>query len=291
MYKTERFRSKNMSTLKSINEIRRIYNSLNEDFFESYYFSYNNNLLKKLILLSNLNLLKYENKVVGYIWYEKLEKRHFMIKCLSFTEVNHFVNGIYELIKCFKPNTVVSYYCEKNDFNFSNLEKLGFLKEQGTFELIREIPSFDEFEIENNVTFEMFIKGVHESKRCEIQNDIFQSQSREPLTLEDINFDIEQDYYIENGAVFIKYNDEYIGYGQVIMDDGLPTIVNFGIVKNYRNKGYGNILLKHIINLIYSMDYFKCKIKVYNENHNAINLYINNGFKKTKEYYMWNYLT
>ncbi|WP_406541200.1 hypothetical protein [Clostridium ljungdahlii] len=56
------------------------------------------------------------------------------------------------------------------------------------------------------------------------------------MTLEDIYFDEAQDYYFEKGAIFLKQNDEYIGYGQIVMENDIPVIVNFGILKEFRGK-------------------------------------------------------
>jgi ribosomal protein S18 acetylase RimI-like enzyme len=290
MYKIEGLKSKGLFRLKEINDKRKIFNALNEDFFQSYY-NNENSLFKKFVLLKNVKVIYFNEDVVGYVWYEKLHNKHYILKSISFIEKAFFQEGTKYFLENFRPGNIFTYNCEKNDFNFSILEALKFMKEEDTLDLLRKVDKIQNIYLPQDISIEKFIAGKHEKLRCKLQNSIFQCANREPITIDDIIFDIKQDYYIEGGSVFIKYMDEYIGYGQLIIDEGEPTIVNFGIIKDYRNKGYADLLLKYIINIVYSLNYFEVKIKVYSENTKALNLYIKNGFKKFKENGIWNYIT
>jgi GNAT superfamily N-acetyltransferase len=160
---------------------------------------------------------------------------------------------------------------------------VGFEKKDGTLILYRDLPESIDFTLNEELEFELMQKGRDEKKRCEIQNKIFQDNNRIPLTLEDIFFDEIQDYYFEKGAVFLKKNDRYIGYGQFIIEKGMPVIVNFGIIKEFRGRGYSRYFLIYILNLIHFNGFNKIIIKVKNSNYIALNLYKSVGFKVKRE--------
>lgn len=96
-----------------------------------------------------------------------------------------------------------------------------------------------------------------------------------------------QKYYIKDAAVFIKLNDKFIGYGQVIIEKGMPLIVNVGILQAYRGNGYGKMLLLHLLHIAECMSYKKVKIKVDYNNIIAMNLYKNLGFNIVNEKIIW----
>ena len=37
-------------------------------------------------------------------------------------------------------------------------------------------------------------------------------------------------------GVFVKYENQFVGYGQIVINDSLPLIVNFGILENIGEK-------------------------------------------------------
>ena len=89
------------------------------------------------------------------------------------------------------------------------------------------------------------------------------------------------------GSIFIKYNNVVIGYGQIIKEGSIPIIVNFGILKDYRSRGYGKLLLSYLVNILYDKGYGEVRIKVNPDNHIAFRLYSSFGFKKVSECYRW----
>ncbi len=111
----------------------------------------------------------------------------------------------------------------------------------------------------------------------------FKSHDRIPLTKEDIYFDESQNYYVKDASFFIKKDDEYIGYGQVILENNIPFIVNFGILSNFRKEGYGKVLLNHILNKLKIKGFKKVMIRVSSENEIALNLYKSLGFYHIKK--------
>jgi ribosomal protein S18 acetylase RimI-like enzyme len=271
--------------MKKLNENRNKFNPLNDNFFVSFS---EKNLIQRLLLLRNVKLLKYNNDYVGCIWVERQQKAQYSIYSISFIDEYHASAGGSFLIKSLKTKGIFTYECESNSINVNLLQRFGFMREQGTIELKRDVKEQKESLVAQNISFECFVPGKHEKIRCEIQNNIFMDVSREPLTIDDIYFDIKQEYFLEEGSIFMKYKNEYIGYGQVILDDSIPTIVNFGILSDYRGKGYGKLLLNYLINLLHKMNFLQVKIRVYSDNYTALNLYISTGFEKIKEYHKWN---
>lgn len=285
MYKCEYLTVKKLQHFKILNDNRKIFNSMNQDFFAYYN---DKNPLQKYVLRRQVYLLRFNNDYIGYLWITKYNKNNYFINSFNIQDEKHRLKGGYELIKVLKSNKVVNYECEKNNFNFILLEKLGFKHEEGTIELFKDIYRYEENSTSGNISFETLDIGKQEGIRRDLQNKIFMNNSRDPLTLKDIYYDEEQDYYWKEGSIFIKNNGEYVGYGQIIKDDQIPTIVNFGIIDEYRHRGFGRILLKHLLNLLFQKGYTKAKIKVHTGNITALNLYISTGFKQAREYYRWN---
>ncbi len=201
-------------------------------------------------------------------------------------------DNLKEMYSCFVQfmgqNLIFKYNCEYNGYNYNILESIGFKKEYGVLELCLNLEKFHNFiRIPEYIQFENPIINQHEKIRCYIQNEVFKSNTRVPLTKEDIYFDESQDYYIKDASFFIKKNNEYIGYGQVILENSIPFIVNFGIMPNFRNQGYGKMLLNHILNKLKIKGFQNVMIRVNSENEIALNLYKSLGFLLYKEKHMF----
>lgn len=127
---------------------------------------------------------------------------------------------------------------------------------------------------ESDVIFKHFKEGEDEELRCEIQNSVFYDKNRIPLSISDISDEEYEDYYINDFGVFICKNDgQAIGYGQIILNNNEYTIVNVGVLKPYRHQGYGELLIKYLIELCYKNSVKNVFIKVERENINALSLY------------------
>ena len=90
--------------------------------------------------------------------------------------------------------------------------------------------SYDNFQFK----IRNFVAGKDEGLRCDVQNQIFADLNRRPLTIEDIYMDMSQDYYINDFCFFGMLGENYIGYGQIINNRNMYTIVNFGIIDGLR---------------------------------------------------------
>jgi Acetyltransferases len=284
MYKCVKLKNKNINHMLSLNASRLAFNSLNDDFEEGYY---KESFIRKLVIKYGIKLIKDKTDYIAYIWLQNKSSKYVTIKAINIIESVNKLAVLSYLISKLKSNHIYVYNCEKNHFNTTLLDQSGFTNESGTIELIREIEEQELVNINENISFESFIKGTHEVIRCKLQNEIFNSNFREPLTVEDIYYDEMQNYYLDYGCVFIKFHDNYIGYGQIIKDGSIPTIVNFGLINHYRNKGLGKVFLKYLISILFEKGYTSVRIKVDSNNTHALRLYMNLGFIIVKEYEKW----
>ena len=131
---------------------------------------------------------------------------------------------------------------------------------------------------EVKISIEKVILNRDEELRCKLQNSIFSASTRVPLEVEDIENDIEQDYYIKDLSLFIKVNNIAIGYGQIIYNRDMYTVVNFGILKEFRHYGFGKILLNNLIQSAKNKNIYDLYIRVEETNYNALKLYNWIGF-------------
>lgn len=288
MYECVSLVKRNLNCFKKLNSERRLFNNLNKDFFEVYDKS---NFAKQIFLRRTVKLLRNNFDYIGYIWTDIICKNVYNINAMNvavaITDEKEDSKPYVYLISTIKKHCILKYLCEDNTYNSILLENIGFEKKEGTLVLFREIHGSVDLGIGENLNFEMFKKGKDEQKRCIIQNEIFHEQNRIPLTLEDIYMEQLQSYYFEEGSVFLKRNKEYIGYGQIIIENDIPVIVNFGIIQKYRGRGYSKYLLSYLLNIIYQNDFHKTVIKVWNSNYKALNLYKSVGFKVRKERFNW----
>lgn len=286
MYECIGLTKRNLSYFKELNNKRIYFNPLNKDFFKDYY---NYNLGKQLLMRRKVKLIKYNFRYIGYIWSEVNYKKVCHVNAINIINENSKdYTPLKYLIDSIKKNFTITYLCQKKNDNFYILKSIGFIKKDGTLIFKMEIGKNIPLELNEKLEFHVFQRGVDELLRCDIQNKIFYHEHRVPLTLEDIYYDELQKYYFENGAIFLKKDDKFIGYGQIILENNItPVIVNFGIIKEYRGHGYSKYLLKYLLKISYLNGFNNMKIKVKSSNYIAINLYKSMGFKVESEIYNW----
>jgi ribosomal protein S18 acetylase RimI-like enzyme len=276
----------NIYSLKRLVAFRYKFNSLNKDFFNSYD---NLNFIQKYFQRKRVKILNYGEESIGYIWTTSNFRAIYTIEAMNVVPNNNL-----NLKECYKKllNSVSNkgifiYECEKNDYNFKTLEDIGFKKINGTLEMCCSLNYNYNFKMKDNIVIENLVPNRDEKKRCIIQNSIFKKDGRTPLSIEDIYFDQCQSYYFREGCFFIKHNNFVIGYGQIIINDGAATIVNFGIVDEFRGRGYGKLFLLFLLLRAKNFNFRSIFIRVDTSNTIALNLYKSVGFKIEKEIYKW----
>lgn len=278
-------------TLKNINKFKEIYKfntnfSLsNKDFFHQYD---NSNVIQKIFLRRNVNLLLEKNNYIGYIWFEKHNKHYSSINSINVIQSDNLICYYEALISPLTNNSLITYECEDNEVNIDILSKLGFKRAKGFLELERNCTKgFNTTAIPKNITFSIVEKNKDEKARCFLQNEIFKNDDRIPINVDDIYYDEAQEYYFDKGAVFIELDNIPIGYGQIIIEDKVAVIVNFGIIEKYRKEGYGKVLLSYLLNIANENNFSKVSLKVDSNNIDAYKLYLSIGFNIKRELYTW----
>lgn len=286
MYSWEFLNKWNLKSLVYLNSKRQNFNKLNLDFMDEFK---KDSMIKKFLIKKNVHLLKYNDKYIGFIWVKKeTSKETYNINSIQMCKEFFLdVNTYNLLLKSFKSAKSFIYKCEKNLYNYEVLKKLNFEELEGNFELEINLQKYFDLKYFENVKVEALVKYKEEEVRCRIQNEVFHKDGRIPISVDDIYYDETQNYYVDDGSLFIKLDDETIGYGQLIFKDGIPFVVNFGLLPGYRGKGYGRYFLQYILNYAKSIGYEKVYIKVDINNFVAINLYKSVGFVEIKEYCIW----
>ncbi|ERI92948.1 acetyltransferase, GNAT family [Clostridiales bacterium oral taxon 876 str. F0540] len=285
MYSCINLSRKRLKNLSILNDKRKLFNELNEDFFQYY-----NTLgfTKQFLLYRYVKLLNKNDDMTGYIWFSKYDDRHYVINSMYIDENDEdLIEGLVRLIDELKPRAFYAYHCERKGINFSVLEELGFYKRESTYIMSLNISTFNSISSSDGIYIEPFKKGLHEKIRCNIQNEVFKNDSRIPLSVEDIYYDETQEYYYNEGSIFLKKDKEYVGYGQIIMDGDVPTIVNVGVIQAYRGNGYGRMLMEALIRIMIDNGFKRAVLKVSANNSTALNLYKSLGFKIYNETCIW----
>jgi GNAT superfamily N-acetyltransferase len=274
------------NSLINLFESSKSFNSFNNSFIKFYK---SKPPIIRLFLIRNIRFIYLDKKVVGYFWFEKIYERTYSIK-------DFVVNSTDDLSKALEKNTVKPgvfskglfiYECEDTTLSKTILSSLGFKKSGETLLMTKSIEDKYLETSPANISFSFMENNKDENLRCNLQNNIFEDDSRIPLTIDDIYYDQCQDYYLQNASVFIKNHNECVGYGQIIFNNDNYFIVNLGIVKEQRGKGFSTYLLNYLVNVCYDRGVKNIYIRVDQQNTIAKTLYLNNGFEFVNTVSIW----
>jgi GNAT superfamily N-acetyltransferase len=194
------------------------------------------------------------------------------------------------LLKNLKYYNKVKIKFSEKGYELDIFKELGFEVYSLIFEMELQIPpdinSIASVSLPNeSLNIYNLIKGKDEQVRCNLQNEIFNKRNRVPLVLKDIFYDEMQSYYYDDGVFILYENKVPIGIGQIIYENSVAVLVNFGITKEHRWKGYGQYFLNYIIKFMIEKREKKITLRVDHDNNSAISLYNKNGFNKIKYIY------
>lgn len=296
----ERLSSNNFENFKTLNLERFSKENYDKNFFEYYE---NEKFFLKIFLKKFVKLFTYNKTVIGYIWYEV--PVDIPVRVWSLYVKQEYLDLLSPNILNSFNNTVLSYETCDDTCNNKMLSKLGFKKVKPSILMSINLKNYNKEQQTNNlicslkdnndllkkinmlynsninevkISIEKVVLKKDEELRCKLQNSIFSASTRVPLEIEDIKNDIEQDYYIEDLSLFLKVNDVAIGYGQIIYNRDMYTVVNFGIIKEFRNYGFGKVLLNNLIQKAKNMNINELFIRVEETNYGALKLYNWIGF-------------
>lgn len=293
-------------TLNNMNTFKEVYfknfneNSYDKDFFRCYD---SQNFLFKFLYRKSIRLIKIEDQYVGYIWFDSSDGNYVKVWALYIDK--KYISLVDEFTLSYFNNSMLSYEEIDNIQNSMILSKLGFKKINYTLLLRMDLKNYINKDLnygilsklklneiinsEDNLDFHIrkLVSGKDEILRCNMQNDIFAQVNRNPLSLEDIYADMNQDYFLQDLCFFGVLNNKNIGYGQIIFNRNMYTIVNFGIVSKFRGFGLSKLLLNNIIIAAKNYGIDDLFIRVDSDNIKAINLYRWIGFKDTDIIAIW----
>lgn len=298
----EKLTLNNMESFKGLYSKSMKHENYNKDFFKCYN---NQNFLIKFLYRKFMRIIKFNNSDIGYIWYDSPIDKYTRIWALYID--SNYINIINKSTLSYFDDNNLSYEAIDNIENSIILERLGFKKTKYTLLMKMNIEDYNNtnkiYEVYNKMVKNLhwskklnwgtafstrkLVVGKDEELRCNLQNDIFGEWNRRPLSVEDIYSDMSQDYFLKDLCIFGMINNSYIGYGQIIFNRDMFTIVNFGIVNDFRGIGLGKLLLHEIILYAKKSGIKELAIRVDCTNINAINLYKWIGFKEKFKIVIW----
>lgn len=298
----EKLTLNNMESFKGLYSKSMKHENYNKDFFKCYN---NQNFLIKFLYRKFMRIIKFNNSDIGYIWYDSPIDKYTRIWALYID--SNYINIINKSTLSYFDDNNLSYEAIDNIENSIILERLGFKKTKYTSLMKMNIEDYNNtnkiYEVYNKMVKNLhwskklnwgtafstrkLVVGKDEELRCNLQNDIFGEWNRRPLSVEDIYSDMSQDYFLKDLCIFGMINNSYIGYGQIIFNRDMFTIVNFGIVNDFRGIGLGKLLLHEIILYAKKSGIKELAIRVDCTNINAINLYKWIGFKEKYKIVIW----
>lgn len=265
------------------------------------------NFLTKVLLKKFVKLFVYKNEYFGYIWHEAPLDLNIRVWSMYIREdklqlLNENVLNLFD-------NSILTYDTVESSSTVKILEQLGFKETCPTLMMELDIDSYtkgtESLIIQNkinnsfislnnqykslmnsdlingrNVYYKIYKEGKDEELRCRIQNSIFASSGRTALSADDIYSDTTQDYYIQGMSLFIRLKDSVVGYGQIIHNRDVYTLVNFGIIPEFRGYGLGKLIINELILLSQTKGIKKINLRVEEKNKGAIKLYKWAGFKE-----------
>jgi ribosomal protein S18 acetylase RimI-like enzyme len=251
-----------------------------------------------------IKLLKINNKLRGYVFYKdyghNFQKGRINIEEIfidkNYDDESNYTILLESLNKGFfyKKYLSAQFLLDNKRDTFDFVFKLNLILERKSIEMKIEINKELPVNTEDNINFYFFKKDIDENNRINIQNLIFKETTGHiDIDIDDIRNEELQDYFIEDGCIFLKFNNIIAGYSQIILENSpsrTPYIVNFGIDKPFRKMGLSKLLLNYTLNVIRKKGYNEACVTVDSSNRKAQNLYKKSGFKKVATYSNYLYM-
>lgn len=115
--------------------------------------------------------------------------------------------------------------------------------------------------------------------RVLLQNKIFSEvHGRKALTIDEVLNEEKDPKFIKDLCFILEINGAPAGYGQILNIDEGHVLVNFGIIPEYRGKGYSKIFLEGVISHCINYGIEELYLSVDNSNVKALGLYKKMGF-------------
>ena len=281
MVSIEKLNGKNITYFKTLSEEANKVMEYRLDFFSSYN---EKSFFSKHLIRKMMNLIKYNDKYIGYIWVKYSSNKVIYIQDIYVKHeyINYIRDGFLLLLR---GNSFV-YEAIENEYSKDLVNAIGMTKVRETF-LLSLDTRYPRERVDYKLKYKKFKINEDERLRCKIQNKVFRNYVRVPITPSDIRYDEKQKYYLKDLCIFAFLNNNPIGYGQIIFDRGVYSIVNFGVLYEERGKGYGKEFLNKLIDLAKENSIKEVNIRVDSSNKIARNLYERVGFDEESSFSTW----
>lgn len=255
------------------------FNALNVDFYNAYQQS---SLLVKYQHRANTRVIRVNDEPVLIIWcdfrryYSKIRTFH-PLKRLDKVIVPGQMSTIMDVFaKSMEAtkDTRFEYAVAEDAQNRRTLRRMGFSEEKKVFKMScslnevtpKEPPLLRPFRVED-------IK-----ERVDVQNDIFRSKYRIPINSTDILIEMSKSSFRSDLCFFFMKEGETVGYGQIVEQQGVATLVNFGLREKYRGAGLARRYLEALLWQAREKGFHRVELEVNDWNHRALELYRAHGF-------------
>ncbi|MCX7695824.1 MAG: GNAT family N-acetyltransferase [Caloramator sp.] len=240
-------------------------------------------MLKKIFNLSLIDVFfssSYfiiDNTIKGI----KKNNRYYIYIKGSNTSVENLVNSIttyYNNTKFYLEIKYIKSNIDTNNISNKCIIQKNFKTMEMDLNKYLNFFSFDKYSDINVLNIDI---NKNMDLRIDIQNSIFNSNDRKrrPIDKNYLYKELNSRYFLKDYCYMLYKNNRPIGYGQVIKDNSLYYLVNFGIIEEYRGRGYAYLFLNYILNDIKRKKEIKLlQLNVDNNNICAINLYKKVGF-------------
>lgn len=226
------------------------------------------NKILSLILEENLFNADYYNALIKY-----LDKNIFKVKGLI-SSINYHIN-LYS-----------------NPINEKFLKDLSFDEVKRHLIMERNLATMTLMERENFKRLEMLkysddreflkIREVNYERDIEdrvlTQNLIFHNKNRVPINSDDVKREMNNKAYMRSLSILLDYRNHPIGYGQILNYNKDYILVNFGIIPDYRGRGFSHYLLEYLLRTLKNHGINKVSLEVLEDNKRGICLYNKHGF-------------
>jgi len=184
-----------------------------------------------------------------------------------------------EFIKIVNGNYDFSEYRMKR-FNKVSSESMNSIN-------LRKAVKLDEKEIGKQNT--MFFNDIEEIENFQ-EEDVEESESIQKVDIDGIGSSAEGEERLNEGIYMVELKGETIGKINVEYSDNSAFIFGFGILPDFRGKGYGKAALKEALCIINEKNIYEIELDVECKNNTALNLYKSCGFEEQSvmNYYKYN---
>ena len=132
---------------------------------------------------------------------------------------------------------------------------------------------------DNNLKIRNLVICEEEELRVNLQNKIFNNvKNRNLLTIEEVLIEEKNSRFLKEYCFILEVNEIPIGYGQIVEIENQYFLVNFGIIPEFRNNGYGYKFLNVISQECAKKGIKHLYLSVNRHNTSAVELYKKDGF-------------